>query len=108
MPNHPDMPDMPEPPAWALRPRPNPPNWLKETQGAPIVPEPFALMPHRQTEREQRLEQALRHIAAWAETYPLPEDAAAANAMRHVIKDAARIAQVALDPPTPPPPTKAA
>jgi len=76
----------------------NPADWIKETQGKPIVPEPFALMPHRPTERERRLEQALRHIAAWAADYPFPDDPVAAQAMRHVIKDAARIAQVALDP----------
>lgn len=98
---------------------PNPPDWPTETRGSPFqIPDPPP--PPPPSERERRLEQALKHIVEWAATYPLSkfptpdmepyrEALKAANlslepvtnaAMRHVLKDAAIIAEDALGPRT--------
>jgi hypothetical protein len=73
------------------------------------------------TEREQRLEEALRRIVAWSEAYPLdifPEpdwkraaaclqangvtlDSISASCMRHVVKGVGEIAAAAIKPEDP-------
>jgi hypothetical protein len=72
----------------------------------------------KQSEREERMEDALRTIVAWTKAYPLnvfPEpdlvlvrqlleaggitlDAVSASAMRHVVEQVGRIAKEALEP----------
>lgn len=53
----------------------------------------------RMDDRIERLEEALRRIADWAEAYPLQVslDRLSASAMRHVITQVGKIAKDALE-----------
>lgn len=73
---------------------PNPSDWPTQTEGVPIVPPDPPSQPLI-SERERRLDQALRHILQWAATYPEPDEHRAA--VQHALKGVSTIAQTALD-----------
>lgn len=100
----------------------NPKDWPTQTEGKPFPVPPYPTTEPLMSERERRLDQALRHIVQWVSNYPVPPgkpmdfalyrlalEAAKLNlddvtnaSMRHALSGVGTIAQNALDgPPTP-------